>query len=134
MSSKTSNARTFVDEADLYGQDQGDNTSQKTSFGVAGDRDRISDLYDQVLDIGLKQKNLEDRLETLERHFQFSADVETIRETSDSDARALIIELFEKSECALVYSEIADELRLDLEQVVRVCENLVNEGTIDFDD
>jgi len=60
-------------------------------------------------------------------------EVISIREISREQAKAEIAELFEKSE-TLYFSDIAEELRLDLELVVELCAELQKEGKIKLKD
>lgn len=53
----------------------------------------------------------------------------TLRKISRKKAKKEIMELFAK-EGGLHYFDIADKLRLDLEFVVDICDELVNEGKI----
>ena len=54
---------------------------------------------------------------------------EVLRERSDDAARSEILDLF-RSEGTLFYSDIAERLQMDLEQVVRVTYELELEGLI----
>ena len=58
--------------------------------------------------------------------------VVVIREISREEARTEIVRLFKEGK-VLYYSDIARELRLDLELVVNICEELQKQGEIAID-
>ena len=60
-------------------------------------------------------------------------DVIQIRDISDDEARKDILSLFQDSEQHLYYSDIEEELCLDIEQVIRVCDALIGDGKITVD-
>ncbi|NQU07967.1 MAG: hypothetical protein HQ583_05345 [Candidatus Abyssubacteria bacterium] len=56
-----------------------------------------------------------------------------LREVTRDEAKEEIKELFETGQ-TLFYSDIADKLRIDLELVVEICQELQNEGAIEVSD
>lgn len=57
-----------------------------------------------------------------------------LRDISNEAASVEILGLFKSSETVLFYSDIADELSLDIEQVVEVCSELTGKGEIRIGD
>ena len=56
-----------------------------------------------------------------------------LREITVEEARSEIIDLFATGE-TLYYSDISERLRIDLEMVVDICQELQQEGAIGVDD
>lgn len=56
-----------------------------------------------------------------------------LREITVDEARSEIIDLFATGE-TLYYSDISERLRIDLEMVVDICQELQQEGAIGVDD
>jgi Mg2+ and Co2+ transporter CorA len=77
-------------------------------------------------------KSLEERLATIEASLP-SEKVILLREISKEDAEKEIRKLFSESK-ALYYSDIAESLRLDLQLVVEICNELQNRGEIEVID
>lgn len=57
-----------------------------------------------------------------------------LREISDELAEAEIHDLFKNTKGYLFYSDIESKLKIDIEQVIRVCEKLIIEGQIAVDE
>ncbi len=56
-----------------------------------------------------------------------------LREIDKTQAKQEIKKLFTATDEPLYYSDIAEELKLDLEMVVEICEELIKEGEIEID-
>ena len=56
-----------------------------------------------------------------------------LREIDKTQAKQEIKKLFASTDKPLYYSDIAEELELDLEMVVEICEELIKEGEIEID-
>ena len=56
-----------------------------------------------------------------------------LREIDKTQAKQEIKKLFASTDKPLYYSDIAEELELDLEMVVEICEELIKEGEIEVD-
>ena len=99
---------------------------------VAEHQDRvIKDLLSEV-------SELRERLEFLESQFaripeNILYEVIEIRELSREQAKAEITELFGKTEAPLYYSDIMDQLGIEPELVVEICQELIDEGVIGLD-
>ena len=124
-------------------------TSEHTNYEVTGQDVEMRALYDQVLDLALEVNEMKAQLaNVIEKQLELGLDVRpveseqpmgdetaiNVREVPDEEAESLILEMFSHTEENLFYSDIASQLLLDLEQVVRVCEKLVEEDRIEFDD
>lgn len=85
------------------------------------------------------KKNLKDvtnRIEAVENQISELAGEEKVivlREITREEAKDEIKELFDAGR-VLYYSDIADELRIDLELAVEICQELQNEGEIEISD
>ncbi|MCH8993349.1 MAG: hypothetical protein IH959_00070 [Chloroflexi bacterium] len=85
-------------------------------------------------ELSLELNSLAERLERLEERVQAEGSpVVLLRELSRDDAKAEIKELF-TARGTLDYEVIVTTLRLDLELVVDICEELTEEGAIGPDD
>jgi len=56
-----------------------------------------------------------------------------LREIDKTQAKQEIKKLFASTDKPLYYSDIAEELELDLEMVVEICQELIKEGEIEVD-
>ena len=56
------------------------------------------------------------------------------REVTFGQAKTEITQIFKESEGELYYSDIAGQLQLDLKLVVEVCDELLDEGVIAFEE
>jgi DNA invertase Pin-like site-specific DNA recombinase len=74
-------------------------------------------------------RKIEDRLACIESSLPRQR-VVVLREISRQQAKKEIKDLFAKGK-TVYYSDIADELRLDLQTVVEVCNELQNQGEIE---
>ena len=63
-----------------------------------------------------------------------AAGVIEIREVSDQQAKGEVLELFQSSDGPMYFSDIEENIGIDIEQVVRVCRKLMTEGKIKVDD
>ncbi|MDA1258403.1 MAG: hypothetical protein O3C10_11275 [Chloroflexi bacterium] len=122
--------REFVTEA-------GDETLVLVGGGMAADigfATTVIGYPTRVSQLQLRVETLEEEVSELkERLSAYEAlDVVELRVISDVDARSEIELLFEGSS-GLYYSEIADRLALELEQVVRICNQLEEEGVLGDD-
>jgi len=71
------------------------------------------------------------RLDLLKKMVKVSRQVIELREIPDEKAREEVIEMFRKSgHKPLYYSDISEKLRLPLDQVLRICDQLEQEGKI----
>lgn len=61
-------------------------------------------------------------------------EVITLRDISHEQAKAEIEELFKNTTDSLYYSDIMEQLGIDLELVVSVCNELLDEGKIEYGD
>jgi regulator of replication initiation timing len=77
--------------------------------------------------------DLEKRMSVLESKLPEEENVIVLREISRDEAKAEIAKLFSQGE-TLYYSDIAMKLRLDLELVVDICNELMTEGEISVAD
>jgi len=57
-----------------------------------------------------------------------------IRDLTDAEAEKEIVGLFRSEEGTLYYGDVVERLGLDLEQVVRICNKLIDEGRLESDD
>lgn len=73
-------------------------------------------------------KELEKRMENLEEQLT-EEEIVVLREISRDEAKSEIAQLFSKGE-TLYYSDIAKRLRIDLELIVDICQELLEEGEI----
>jgi hypothetical protein len=71
---------------------------------------------------------LEDRIKKIEASIPKQKTI-ILREVTREEAKSEIEQLFRKSNI-LYYSDIAEKLRIDLELVVDICEELVKEGKV----
>jgi regulator of replication initiation timing len=76
---------------------------------------------------------LEKRMNILESKLPEEENVIVLREITREEAKAEIANLFSEGQ-TLYYSDIATKLRLDLELVVDICNELMNEGEISIAD
>lgn len=79
---------------------------------------------------------LSSRIEALEEklsELQKEQEVIVLREVTREDAKDEIENLF-KEDRVLYFSDVAKELRIDLEVVVEICEELLAEGKISIDE
>ena len=84
--------------------------------------------------IEIVAKIVEERLEYMNAGNETVVDVLELRDISDKEAAIEILELFKSSDTVLFYSDISDELSLDIEQVVEVCSQLREKGEIRIGD
>ena len=56
-----------------------------------------------------------------------------LQDISDSETKEQILSLYKKHNKTLYYSDICNELCLDIKQVVRVCDELEEEGKLELD-
>ncbi len=56
-----------------------------------------------------------------------------LREINKAQAKQEIKKLFASTDEPLYYSDIAEELELDLEMVVEICQELIKEGEVEID-
>lgn len=100
----------------------------------------ISEHQDTVIKNLLSEvAELRERVEFLESQFARIPDnilyeVIEIREVGKEEAKAEIMALFEASKGPLYYSEIMEQLGIELELVVEICKELIQEGAIGLDD
>ena len=73
-------------------------------------------------------KSLENRLKIIEDHIPTQKTI-ILREITKEEAKSEIEKLFKRGD-VLYYSDIAEKLRIDLELVVEICEELVKEGKV----
>jgi len=76
---------------------------------------------------------LEKRMNILESKLPEEENVIVLREITREEAKAEIINLFSEGQ-TLYYSDIATKLRLDLELVVDICNELMSEGEVSVAD
>jgi len=81
--------------------------------------------------LALIVSDLAHRIETLEKKQE--EDVIVLREITRDEAKGEIKYLFSEGH-TLYYSDVATKLRLDLELVVEICNELINEGEIGIAD
>lgn len=94
-------------------------------------RDPETDLKTAVAALHKRLDLLENQLTEIIDHTSSMKTV-VIREVSRGTAKKEIAALFASGR-TLDYEDIVDELRLDLEQVVDLCAELINEGAIGVD-
>ena len=82
--------------------------------------------------------SLRERVEFMESQFaripeNILYEVIEIREVGKEEAKAEIMALFDASKGPLYYSEIMEQLGIELELVVEICQELIDEGVIGLD-
>ncbi len=84
-----------------------------------------NDLLQQI-------KDLEKRLALVEKAIPRQKTI-VLREITREEAKSEIEDLFKKGDI-LYYSDISEQLRIDLELVVEICEELIKEGKVKIAD
>lgn len=99
---------------------------------IAQIEERVEDVYASIASLGSRIGEVEVRLASLTERLSGAGTEEKViilRELTKEEATEEIRNLFRKGE-TLYYSDIAEKLGLDLEQVVEICNELVGKGEI----
>lgn len=91
----------------------------------------IKDLLSEVAELRERLEFLESQFARIPEHLLY--EVIEIREVSREQAKAEITELFDKTKPPLYYSDIMDQLGIEAELVVEICQELIEEGVIGLD-
>jgi hypothetical protein len=98
-------------------------------------QDDVTELRKELDATNIVTRSINKRIESLEEKMKSIEEIlpqkKTIilREITREDAKVEIEELFKRGNI-LYYSDIAEKLRIDLELVVEICEELVKEGKV----
>lgn len=118
------------EKARLLGSVQSIFTSAMTSSSDILEQENMQ-LRNENLILRDAIRRIEERLSTIEANLP-QEKVVILREISKEEAEKEIRELFSKGK-TLYYSDIAQELGLDLESVVDICNELQKQGDINVD-
>ena len=91
----------------------------------------IQNLLDEVAELRERVEFLETQFARIPENILY--EVIEIREVGKEEAKAEIAELFDKTEVPLYYSDIMEQLGIELELVVEICQELIDEGVIGLD-
>lgn len=94
--------------------------------------ERIAELQRENEHLQQQMAELKNRVDQLVENLPMQKTV-ILREISEKEAKQKIKELFDSTSEPLYYSDIAEKLQLDLEMVVRICQELIEEGEIEID-
>jgi hypothetical protein len=92
--------------------------------------DKLNSLYNLVHEQAEEISSLRSRVALLESNS--AEQVIVLRTITREDAKAEIAALFERGE-TLYFSDIVEQLSIDLEMVVDICKELEDEGVIGVD-
>ena len=91
----------------------------------------IKDLLSEVSELRERVEFLESQFARIPENILY--EVIEIREVSREQAKEEITELFDKTKVPLYYSDIMEQLGIELELVVEICQELIDEGAIGLD-
>jgi hypothetical protein len=91
----------------------------------------IQHLLDEVTSLRERVTLLESELGRITENYV--PEIIEIRGISREQAKAEITEIFGETEVPLYYSDIMEQLGIELELVVEICQELIDEGIIGLD-
>ena len=96
------------------------------------EKTRKADLYVEIGKLHARVAALETQVGVLQTNVLDDGEVIVLRTVNRQEATKEIVELFQAGE-TLFYSDIAKRLRLDLQTVVEICQELIEAEEIEID-
>lgn len=91
----------------------------------------IQHLLDEIVELRERVEFMESQFARIPENILY--EVIEIREVGQEQAKAEITELFGETKAPLYYSDIMDQLGIEPELVVEICQELIDEGLIGLD-